>query len=272
MERRDLEIFLTLAEELHFSRTAERLHVSQARVSQSVKQLERRVGAPLFDRTSRRVALTPIGARLHADLAPAYRRIVDALRRATEEARGTNRLRVGFEAPALADLIPHLPAFRDAYPTAEIVIREADFRRPLDLLRADEVDVLVTALRSTPPDLAVGPTVLSEPVVLATAAAHPFARRPSVVLADLARDTVFTAAYPTPGVTSDREFATFQELLTAVARREGVCPLGAHAQTYFTRPGIAFTPISDAPPLDWVMVWRKGGETATVREFASLAR
>jgi DNA-binding transcriptional LysR family regulator len=71
MELREIEIFLALAEELHFSRTAERLHVSQARISQTIKKLERQVGAPLFDRTSRSVAPTPIGARLRDDLAPA---------------------------------------------------------------------------------------------------------------------------------------------------------------------------------------------------------
>lgn len=53
MELRDIEIFLALADELHFGRTAERLHVSQARVSQTIKQVERRIGAPLFARTSR---------------------------------------------------------------------------------------------------------------------------------------------------------------------------------------------------------------------------
>jgi len=78
MERRDAEIFLTLAEELHFGRTAERLFVSQARVSQSIKKLERRIGAPLFERTSRHVALTPIGRQLHRDIGPAYRRISGA--------------------------------------------------------------------------------------------------------------------------------------------------------------------------------------------------
>ncbi|WP_280499182.1 helix-turn-helix domain-containing protein [Nocardia cyriacigeorgica] len=61
MERRDIEIFLTLAEELHFARTAERLGVSGARISQTIKHLERRFGVALFHRTSRQVAITPVG-------------------------------------------------------------------------------------------------------------------------------------------------------------------------------------------------------------------
>ncbi|NUT53504.1 MAG: LysR family transcriptional regulator [Saccharothrix sp.] len=279
MERRDLEIFLALAEELHFSRTAERLRVSQARVSQSVKQLERRVGAPLFDRTSRRVALTPIGRRLRDDLAPAYRQIVDGLARAAEAARGTSLLRVGFEAPAIADLVADvLDTFRARHPDSEVRVREAPFTDPFSLLRADEVDVLVTLFPVAEPDLTPGPVLYEEPLVLAVSDTHPFTRQASVSLEDLARDTVFRAAYwrdTTPAgapIERGRDVTTFQELLTAVANGEGVCPLGAHAAGYFSRPKVAFLPLVDAPRLVWGAVWRTAGETARVREFAAAAR
>jgi DNA-binding transcriptional LysR family regulator len=62
--RHELEAFLTLAEELHFGRTAARLHVTTARISQTIRALELRVGERLFDRTSRRVSLRPVGQRL----------------------------------------------------------------------------------------------------------------------------------------------------------------------------------------------------------------
>src|SRR5215469_7954060 len=61
MDAAEIEVFLTLAEELHFTRTAERLHLPQSRVSRLVASLERRVGGALFERTSRRVVLTPLG-------------------------------------------------------------------------------------------------------------------------------------------------------------------------------------------------------------------
>lgn len=66
--RHELEAFLTLAEELHFGRTAARLHVSTARISQTIRSLELRVGARLFARTSRRVSLSPVGQQLLDDL------------------------------------------------------------------------------------------------------------------------------------------------------------------------------------------------------------
>ncbi len=79
MELRDIEIFLALAEELHFGRTAERLHVTSSRVSHAIKQQERRIGTALFERTSRTVRLTPAGEQLYQILRPAYEGIIDGI-------------------------------------------------------------------------------------------------------------------------------------------------------------------------------------------------
>jgi DNA-binding transcriptional LysR family regulator len=89
VERREIEIFLALADELHFGRTAERLHVSTARVSQTITGLERRFGARLFERTSRRVTLTPVGSRLRDDLRPAVEQIEAGIARATATGRAS---------------------------------------------------------------------------------------------------------------------------------------------------------------------------------------
>jgi DNA-binding transcriptional LysR family regulator len=286
MEMREIEIFLVLADELHFGRTAERLHVSQARVSQTIRKLERQVGAPLFDRTSRRVALTPVGARLRDDLAPAFAQIRAGIARATDTGRGTaGLLRLGFEAPGVADLIAdRLDRYRSVHPGAEVQVREADFRDPFGLLRSGEVEALVTLLPVDEPDLTTGPVVWREPVVLAVSARHPFARLDAVTLDDLARDTVFRAARPAPpywveppqpwttpaghAVRRGRALSTFQELLAVIAAGEGICPLAAHAVDYFAHPRIAFVPFRDAPPVAWALVWRRSGETARVRELS----
>ncbi|MEU0545499.1 LysR family transcriptional regulator [Nocardia sp. NPDC005978] len=82
LERPELEAFLTLSEELHFGRTADRMHVSTGRVSQIIRKLERRVGAPLFERNSRSVALTPLGLRMHEEVLPAARQLRTALHNA----------------------------------------------------------------------------------------------------------------------------------------------------------------------------------------------
>lgn len=99
MELRDIEIFLTLAEELHFGRTAARLHVSTARISRSIKQQERRIGAALFARTSRSVQLTPVGQQLRDDLRPVYDGLHESIQRAWLVARGSSEvLRIGMIA------------------------------------------------------------------------------------------------------------------------------------------------------------------------------
>ena len=72
MDTAEIEVFLVLAEELHFGRTAERLRLPQPRVSRLVAALERRAGGALFERTSRRVRLTPLGQQLASQLRPAY--------------------------------------------------------------------------------------------------------------------------------------------------------------------------------------------------------
>src|SRR3954454_19034077 len=96
IELRDLRVFLTLADELHFGRTAERLGVTTSRVSQAVRLLERRAGGPLFHRTSRTVRLTPLGAHLRAEVAPAYEQLCRAWTDTVELATGiAGPLRVG---------------------------------------------------------------------------------------------------------------------------------------------------------------------------------
>lgn len=105
MDRRDIEIFLMLADELHFGRTAERLYVSQARVSQTIKKLERQLGVALFDRTSRRVVLTSVGEILEREVRAGWGRIEGAVLAATSAGRGVSgTLTVSLEAPAIADL------------------------------------------------------------------------------------------------------------------------------------------------------------------------
>jgi DNA-binding transcriptional LysR family regulator len=102
LERHEFDAFLTLSEELHFGRTAERLRVSTARVSQTIRKLERQVGSPLFIRTSRRVELTAVGRQLYDDLRPARNMIDTAMQRAIDAGRGfTGTLRAGFLTAAV---------------------------------------------------------------------------------------------------------------------------------------------------------------------------
>src|ERR1700748_560668 len=97
LELRELRIFLMLADELHFGRTAERMGISQPGVSEAVRVLESRLGVKVFDRTSRRVRLTSAGESLRRDLMPALDDLDRALAQASEVSQSVRGLlRVGF--------------------------------------------------------------------------------------------------------------------------------------------------------------------------------
>ncbi|GAA2454179.1 LysR family transcriptional regulator [Actinomadura vinacea] len=289
MERRDIEIFLTLAEELHFGRTAERLHVSTARVSQTIKKLERRIGAALFERTSRRVALTPIGRRLEADLRPAHRQILDGVERAVAAGRGIDGvLRAGFVGTAVGGLLHRVAAtFQNRHSACRVQVVETRYSDFLPLLRADEVDLVLVPVRVDEPDLTASPVLFSEPSVLAASARHRLARRASVTLDDLAGEQVLRprgmpdymdeSLVPrrTPGgaaVERGLEFSTVQEMLSLIGAGMGVFPVPAHASRYDTRPDIAYIPISDGLIRERRFIWRGAAENNRIRAFTQAAR
>ena len=99
LELRELRIFLVLAEELHFGRTAERLGISQPGVSEAVRVLESRLGVKVFDRTSRRVRLTPAGEELRRDLVPALAALDQALAQTSAAVSSRPRAAAGWIRP-----------------------------------------------------------------------------------------------------------------------------------------------------------------------------
>lgn len=289
MERRDIEIFLTLAEELHFARTAERLGVSGARVSQTIKQLERRFGVALFQRTSRQVTLTPVGSALREDVQAGYQRIQEGIAKAIAAGRGfSGILRVGFSSPLVGEAImAAAEAFRTRHPDCEVRIREVHLSDAFGALRTDELDLQITELPVQETDLSSGPALLCDPRVLAVSSGHPFARRDSVTVEDLARDTVLVPAdapeylldalipaQAPSGRPIQREqiLTSRQELLTLVSGGAGMAVVGSQATRYHARPDIVYVPIADLPPIEYGPVWPVGGRTSRVRSFTTLLR
>lgn len=289
MEIRELETFLTLAEELHFGRTAERLRVSTPRVSQNIQALERQVGGRLFERTSRRVSLTPLGKQLWNDVSAAYRQLTHALERAAATARGIEgSLRLGFLGSAANERTSEILAeFRRRHPACELRMTEVHCADPLGSLRVGDVDVLITRLPVDEPDLTVGSTLVSEPRMLAVPVGHPFARRSSVSVEDLARVEVIDIVGPAPDywwefhvptstpsgapIRRCHAVSTFQELLTAIANGQGVSPVVESVSRYYARPDIALVPIHDMADSEVALVWRAAGESTRVRAFAAAA-
>jgi DNA-binding transcriptional LysR family regulator len=290
MELRDIEIFLVLAEELHFGRTAERLHVSQARVSQAIKKQERRIGAPLFERTSRTVALTPIGRRLREDLQQAYDLIQESLAQATTAALGIRgTLRLGVMGALGNELRRVIDAFRARHPDSTVEISEFHFSDPFTRLRSGEVDLQLMWLPVREPDLTVGPVVLTEGRVLAVADGSELAGRESVSMEDLGGRQVPDSSPEIPGYWREAMIPertpggrliprgpyarTFHEILALVAAEQIITPLNGHVTRYYTHPGITFLPIRDAPLTQWALVWPTvASNSAHLRAFLQTAR
>lgn len=289
LERHELEAFLTLAEELHFGHAAERLHVSTARVSQTIRKLERRVGVPLFDRTSRRVALSPVGRQLYEDLRPAWAQVADALTRAIETGRGfTGTLRVSFTGAASGQLLVGVTeSFRARHPDCDVQIREAQLAELMPWLRDGTVDLALATFPVREPGIVTGPVLVTEARFLAVPIGHAFASRDTVSLDELATVTMLRLpdtlpeslrADRTPDTTPaghpirpGRSAATFQELLTLVGAGHGVFPVGANVRRYYARPDIAYVHLHDAPPLEWGLLWRADNATARVHAFSDAA-
>lgn len=285
MELRDIEIFLTLAEELHFGRTAARLYVSQARVSQAISQQERRIGTPLFDRSNRRqVRLTPVGQQLRADLLPVYEGLRESLERARMASRGINaRLRVGLFPFNVHELHPYWRTFRDRHPQWELQLRRAPFIDPFARLRSGDVDVLVAWLPVEEPDLTVGPVLFTDPRVLAVSAEHELAGRPSVPTEALA-DFSHASAPHLPDYWEDsylpfhtprgqpieriESITNADELINLVSTGEIVHTFPAHVTRYWAMPHLRWLSMPDMPPLTYALVWRTDAETDLIRALA----
>ncbi|MFC9970603.1 LysR substrate-binding domain-containing protein [Spirillospora sp. NPDC127200] len=289
MELRDIEIFLTLAEELHFGRTADRLLVSQARISQAISLQERRLGGRLFDRSNRRqIRLTPLGRQLHDDLRPLYAGLHDSLERARLAARGiTAVLRVGMLPFNTADLHPFWKTFRSRYPQWQLQIRRAPFSDPFARLRDGRLDVLVVWLPVDEPDLTAGPVLFTDPRVLAVSVDDELAGRSSVSLETLAGRRHATAP-DMPDYWEDR-YLPFQtprgrpiersptvtngdDLIHLVSTGEIVHGFPAHVTKYWSMPHIRWLPVPDMPPLPYAMVWRSEAENDAIRALAQTIR
>ncbi|MEC4571985.1 LysR family transcriptional regulator [Streptomyces virginiae] len=289
MELRDVEVFLALADELHFGRTAERLHISQARVSQVIGKLERATGAALFDRTTRSVHLTPIGRRLRDDLSHARDLFQDALVKANCAARGVGAaLRVGVLGAVGHEIRPLIKEFRSRHDGGEVQLMESRLSDPFGLLRTNEVDAQILWLPIQETDLIVGPVVMTEGRVLAVPADCELAGLDSVTWEQLADHPVADLGSPAPPywvealaprrtpngrlIKRGPSARTLQEVLALVADGKIISPLPEHSTRYFPYPGIAYVPLREAPSTQWALVWSSTTDrSGVVRAFAEVA-
>ncbi|MEV0996341.1 LysR family transcriptional regulator [Nonomuraea sp. NPDC050202] len=288
MEFRELECFIVLSEELHFARTAERLYLSPGRVSQLMRSLETRIGGRLFDRTSRRVRLTPLGERFLADLRPAYDGMAQAVTRAKAAAREvTGVVRVGFLATPTDVVTGSVRAFERRNPGCAVELVEIPLSDPFSKLRAGQVDIAFTLLPVDEPDLATGEGLNHVSHLLGLSVRHPLAGRAGLGVEELASVPLIGLDGPAPRWWHERispsvtpsgrsisragKVATTQEGLTQVALNRGGMLFCTPTALQLARPDLSFVPVTGLPPSVLGLAWVRGRETAAVRAFNEAA-
>lgn len=188
---RQLEYFVAVAEHLSFRGAADACFVTQPGLSSQLKDLERVLDAQLFERSQRKVLLTPAGTTL----LPLARGILTATDEFVETARSLTQplaatLRLGVIPTVAPYLLPKvLPAIRQRYPKLQVLLHEDLTQRLLTLLAQGNLDLLLVALEADLGDVATLPLV-SDPFVVAVPTHHQFAKRPCITEADLAGQQV----------------------------------------------------------------------------------
>ncbi len=288
MELRQLRYFIAVAEELHFRRAAERLHMSQPPLSQQIRALEDELGFTLLTRTRRRVELTPAGEAFLRDARALLSELDGAVATARRiDAGQTGRLRVGFVGSALLSIVPGtVERFRASRPGVAIELRE---RSTVDQLRAVAAGVVDVGL-VRPPIEDDGPlraqTVLRERTVAALPAAHPLASLSRVPLRRLAAEPqvmfprdqapgfhdLLIAALAGTGA-GPRVIQYAPEMLTIiglVAAGTGVSLVPASVSR-LALDGVTYRPVTGAPHSELVAITRAGDDSALVRAFVAQA-
>jgi DNA-binding transcriptional LysR family regulator len=217
MELRHLRSFVAVAEELHFGRAAERLHIAQSPLSQQIQRLERQVGAMLFERNRRKVELTDAGNAMltHAREALAQADLAETAARAAAAGRA-GTLRIGFLGSAALAILPRIvPPWRASAPDATLELVEGSSGEHIRALHDQRLDVAFVRPPTATAGLIVHP-VWQEQVVAVLPASRDLSRRDPLRLSDLADE---------PFVLFPRNSAPdFHDELTRACGRAGFTP------------------------------------------------
>jgi DNA-binding transcriptional LysR family regulator len=284
---RALRYFVAVAEELHFTRAAERLYIAQPALSEQIRRLERELGVELFRRTTRKVELTAAGEELLSRARRILEEADEAFAEASRAARGeTGRLRVATGATAGVAHVPEmLRAFRRARPEVQLDLRQSDWEDYTGGLRDGSVDAAFVWLPFEQEGLSFA-TLHVEPRVVALEAGHPLGAERDLRMDQLVDEpwpwvdtdplalAFWTCADYRGGAAARRgpTIRSMEGMLEAV--RAGLCVATVpHSQAEVSAlPGIAFREVVDLTPATLALVWREADETPVVQALVEIAR
>lgn len=287
---RDLRYFAAVADELHFTRAAERLFISQPALSKQIRMLERQLGAPLFERDRREVRLTPVGAAL----LPHAREVLaawDAAHRAVEAAKAGQRttLVVGMStSPGRGGLLPAIRSrFTDLHPDATVKLRQISWEDPTAGLTDASSDLAFVWLPLPDPDRYTWLVVAEEPRLVALPQNHPLAARDTVDFTDLL-DEPFLALPKSAGILRDHwlaldarngrpprigaEIAGTEETYEALVDGRGICLLASGNAPLIALDGVTTRPVHGLSPSRLALAWRTDDHRPLVKDYIHACR
>ncbi|WP_307848837.1 LysR family transcriptional regulator [Microbispora oryzae] len=259
METREVEYFVAVAEELHFGRAAERLGIAQPPLSRTIGRLERRLGARLFERTSRRVELTEAGGVFLAEC----RRVLDAMdtavrraRRAAQQQRLVVTTRPGTGPGLLAEVVRAYERLPGAAPV-EVVFSHDQ----LGALRSGAADVGLMCSRGDLGGMATA-DLAEESAVVLLPPDHRLAKRSAVALAELTPEDAYLQ-FPPPG--------PLDQIVDLVSFGRLIVVVGASV-TNRIGDSVVAVPVPDVPATRLVLAWPDSGQNTARTLFVRTAK
>jgi len=289
MELRHLRYFITVAEELHFGRAAQRLNIAQPPLSQQIRQLEEELGVVLFHRTKRSVQLTDAGQVFLEEAKQVLIQAAQAVQAAQRASRGEiGQLVVSFVSSAAYNVLPKiLQAFRARFPEVNLALHELTTDKQLQGLRDGWIDVgfLRPPIEDDTLSLA---TIFKESLVVALPEIHPLSRQPQVPLKALINE--FFILFPRPlgpklydqivGLCQQAGFSPnvvqeaiqMQTIVSLVAAEIGIAWVPASVQN-LQRRGVIYKAIQEATPkAEIAVIWRSNDLSSVLHQFLSVVR
>ena len=288
VDTRLLRYFVAVAEELNFTRAAERLFVSQPALSKQIRQLEKELRTPVFVRTKREVSLTPAGHTL----LPVARKILEEWQAGLRDTRTTASVaalvvRVGFQATAAGPLTTRARTeFARRHPGVAVEPKRFDWGGEVAAVRDGLVDVAFVWLPADTTGLDLD-VVAVERRMVGMPAAHRLAAREKVSIMDLLDEPImwtslaprpwvdWWAVNPRPDGSEPRwgpQNANVEEMLEDVASGVGICISPTSMAVYYARPDLVWRPITDIEPLQIALAWPDTSSSPLVAAFAEVVR
>lgn len=281
LDLRKVRYFVAVAEELHFGRAAERLHIAQPVLSRQIRALESELNSQLLKRDGRRTELTAAGRQLLEEARPLLLD-ADALRqRIVRAGGGSGTFAVGF-MPGLI-VTPVVRALSAAHPELAIDVLRTSWTDQVEVLHDGRVDVSYVRLPVDQTGLKLVP-LFSEPRLVALPDDHCLAGRETVSITDLADEHLLQdpAAVPewqaiATELQSRRNrppipiMRTVEEKLEHVAAKHGIVILPESTTTFYRRADVVCIPVEDIGPNHVSLAWQAARRSRLIYEFADLA-